>query len=44
MMKHNFWATGQVFSVFTIGRILYMNGRASIQNEKHKIYGFSEGN
>ena len=36
-IKHNFWATGQVFSVFTISRILYMYGRDLIQNEKHNI-------
>ena len=41
--KHKFWATGQVFSVFTIRRILYMDGRDLIQNESITFKVFLKG-
>ena len=42
-IKHKFWATGQVFSVFTISRISYMNGRRFYTKWKASFKGFLKG-
>ena len=39
----NFWATDGVFSVFTIGRISYMNLRTLIEMNAYHVIGFLMG-